>query len=145
VAVGGALGTLCRWWLGQLWPQRPLVLLAINTTGAFALGLLHPLLRGRWARSKLRLASTVGFLGGYTTFSAWLFRSTTRWEDGARLAPLLEVLGGLLLGIGAAAAGLALGRWTRGRGAARRAACIRRASHRRPGTPQPGQGASRPA
>ena len=40
-----------------------------------------------------------GLLGGYTTFSTWMFESHRLGEDGALSASVVNLLGSLLLGI----------------------------------------------
>lgn len=77
VAVGGSVGTLCRYLLDQLigdvsgLPVGPFL---INTSGAFLLGLLVASLARRGPdhgrRRDLRLLLGTGLLGGYTTYSA---------------------------------------------------------------------------
>ncbi len=114
VLVGGACGALARWWLSaHLWPHAhfPFAVLVINVTGALVLGLLHPLMLGGRVPAAVRLAATTGFLGGYTTFSTWMLGSAVLWTGGAPLAAALYVVASLLLGVMAAAAGMAAARW----------------------------------
>lgn len=69
VAVGGALGSLARWGVGQTMPDAWAVL-AVNLGGCLLLGLLTGwLFEGR---PRLRLLLGVGVLGGFTTFSTHL-------------------------------------------------------------------------
>jgi len=76
----------------------PLGTLAVNLTGALALGLLV----GAGASSDaLRLAGT-GLIGAYTTFSTWAFESHRLAEDGQGRLGALNFLLSLALGIGAA-------------------------------------------
>ncbi len=77
VAVGGALGSTLRYvlnyWIGQ--PNGlPIGILIVNLSGTFLLGLIATLFLERFGVSdQLRLAITVGLLGGFTTFSTvWL-------------------------------------------------------------------------
>ncbi len=73
IAVGGAVGSTFRYllskWIGQ--PDGlPLGIFAVNLIGALLLGLLATLFLERVDISpNLRLALTVGLLGGFTTFS----------------------------------------------------------------------------
>lgn len=68
VALGGGLGAASRHLVGTLLPKPdgfPLGTLAVNLLGCFFIGLaLH--LEGR-----LRLLVVTGFLGGFTTYSAF--------------------------------------------------------------------------
>lgn len=74
VIVGGVLGTLARWWVGELVASPPegfpWATLAVNVTGAFALGLAGVVLIERVAHiGHLRTFLAIGLLGSYTTFS----------------------------------------------------------------------------
>jgi CrcB protein len=111
VAALGGTGAVARFLLdGAVSARTPRALpfgtLAVNLTGAFALGALSGAGVGGDA---LRLAG-VGFVGAYTTFSTWMLESHRLAEDGAGRAAALNVGGSLVLGFAA----LALGRWAGG-------------------------------
>ena len=87
IAVGGAAGSVLRYvlnrWIGQ--PDGlPLGILIVNLSGTLALGLIATLFLERLGvPDHLRLAITVGLLGGFTTFSTvWL--DTLHLLDGGR-------------------------------------------------------------
>lgn len=113
VAVGGVVGTGLRLGIDTLIPHTdetfPLSTLLINTVGAFALAVLV----GRvWptARSWVRAGLGAGLLGSFTTFSAVAVGlvglvAASEWMTAALYLALT-----LLLGFGAAALGLSLGR-----------------------------------
>lgn len=65
VAAGGALGCLARYLLTE--SRSPWAVVAVNLSGALALGLLVALVR---PGSLLRPLLGTGFLGGWTTWSA---------------------------------------------------------------------------
>ncbi|MFC4784356.1 fluoride efflux transporter FluC [Nocardioides sp. MAHUQ-72] len=71
VAVGGALGALLRWGLGELFPDDhgfPWTTFAINVSGSFLLATLPAFYAVR--RSPVLAAGLgTGVLGGYTTLS----------------------------------------------------------------------------
>ena len=79
VAVGGALGSMARFWLGGLIGSLagetfPFGTLLVNVTGSFAIGFIAAMTEpdGRWAAfPALRTFVAVGVCGGYTTFSAF--------------------------------------------------------------------------
>ena len=80
-------------------------------TGCFALGLVASLL----ALTPRDLALTAalletGFLGGYTTFSTYALEGVLLYRDGARRLAAGALLGAVVLGLLAAAAGAAVGR-----------------------------------
>jgi fluoride exporter len=88
----------------------PIATLAVNVVGCFAMGLLAGwfMLKGETGGQTLRLLLTTGFLGGFTTFSAFSLDAALLWERGSMvgLAAYVgcSVLGSLL----AVFAGLAL-------------------------------------
>jgi len=76
IAFGGMLGTLCRYGLGT-WVEQsvpspfPYGTAVINLAGCFMAGLLFPIFDRTSIAPELRLAVFTGFLGGFTTFSAY--------------------------------------------------------------------------
>ncbi|MGZ4269632.1 MAG: fluoride efflux transporter CrcB [Solirubrobacteraceae bacterium] len=110
VAAAGGAGAVLRLLLDAAVSVRtegrfPAGTLAVNLSGALLLGLLVGLAPGGDA---LEVAGT-GLLGGYTTFSTWMFESHRLTEDGHGGTAVANLLGSLLLGLGCAAAGRALG------------------------------------
>jgi CrcB protein len=104
VSAGGALGALARHGLDVLWPaSTPGVswtILAVNVSGSLLIGLLTELVAHRWSANRfVRPFWGVGFLGGYTTFSAYAMDVVTALERGAAqiaLAYLALTLAGAL-------------------------------------------------
>jgi len=90
VAVGGALGSLCRWWLSELFLRLglgffPWATLLANVSGSFLIGLVAALTGpdGRVVvQPELRLAVMVGFCGGYTTFSSFSLQTLALVQGG---------------------------------------------------------------
>jgi fluoride exporter len=83
----------------------PLGTLAVNLTGAFALGLLV----GVGAGGNLYLLAGTATLGSYTTFSTWMLESYRLAEDGQLRSAALNGLLSLLLGFAAALLGRTIG------------------------------------
>ncbi len=110
VAALGALGAAARFLLDALAAGRgrsgfPVGTFAINASGALALGLLSGLaLRG----DALVLAGTAA-LGSYTTFSTWMLETHLLAEEGAFAMAALNAGAVLVVGVGAAALGRAIG------------------------------------
>lgn len=112
VAAGGTVGTAVRHTIGLLIGALgfPLGTFAINVAGAFALGALL----GRLDRlpadraTPRRLLLGTGLLGGFTTYSSLSIDTASLATAGAAGTALLYGLGTVLLGLGAAAAGMAL-------------------------------------
>ena len=109
VAAGGTIGTAARLGLGLVVPDAgglPVAVLGANLLGALLIGVLAARLP---ASTDLRLMLGTGVLGGFTTYSTFMTGTVALWTD----APALAVgyaLGSLVLGLGAAALGLRLGR-----------------------------------
>ena len=116
VMAGGALGTAGRWLLGLALPAAGpgwgWATLAVNLSGALAMGILVAWLATRTSSPLLRPFAAVGLLGGWTTYSTFALDVHAIAGGGSALAAVGYVLATLLLGVGAALAGLLLGeRW----------------------------------
>jgi CrcB protein len=110
VVLGGVPGALARYWLGTALPAPggwPLPTLAINLSGAFALGVLLEALARRGpdegGRRIARLLAGTGFLGAFTTYSTFAVEAVKLLGAGQAL-PALGYLAATVLG-GAAASG----------------------------------------
>ena len=96
IALGGMLGTLCRYGLTTWVDQRvqspfPYGTLVINLAGCFVAGLFLPLLEQDWVAPELRLAVLTGFLGGFTTFSAYGLQTVALANGGLFSMAVLNV------------------------------------------------------
>lgn len=113
VFIGGALGSLLRWWLGSAIGERytgkfPLGTFVINVTGGFVMGLISTLIGIDWRdRSSSFFTAFVltGLLGGYTTFSSYELDSVTAYNRGERRLAYMYWVGSVLTGLLAAALG----------------------------------------
>jgi CrcB protein len=115
VGLGGSLGSIARYLVGSalvvaLGPAFPYGTLAVNVTGAFAAGVLVGIGDVRAVSDATRLLLLTGFLGGYTTYSAFAVETVRLAEQQGWLAAGANVVATLLLGLGAAGAGVLLGR-----------------------------------
>lgn len=115
VTIGGGAGALCRYLLQIAIIGRfgagILALFVINVSGAFALGFINALAeRNPAITPELRLLLTTGFLGGYTTFSSWMYESFGLIASGEYGRAAVNVVGSTLVGLIAVALGIALGR-----------------------------------
>jgi CrcB protein len=114
VFVGGGAGATCRYGLGRFVGSRyggafPLGTFLVNVTGCFALGLLASLVAlTRRDQAVLTALLATGFLGGYTTFSTYALESVLLYTDGSRRVALTNLLGSVVAGLCAAAAGAAV-------------------------------------
>ncbi len=104
VALGGAFGAVARYLVG-LAVTFPMGTLAVNIMGSLAIGVVWALFTARGLQAWLPLVMT-GFLGGFTTFSAFSL-DTMRLIEGGRLgAAFTYVVASVLLSLGACALGL---------------------------------------
>ena len=111
VGLGGFVGATLRYGttlLAARWmppPAFPLGTFFVNVVGCFAIGLLAgtEVLK---LSPHLRVAVVVGLLGGFTTFSAFGMETIALLRDGAVAKATLNVLGQVLLGLGAVYLGM---------------------------------------
>ena len=118
IALGGAAGTLARYGLGS-YAQRfsgtfPYSTLLINVLGSFALGFFVRYLLGTTYAPELRAGLTIGFCGGFTTFSTFSYETATLVEDGSYSRAGAYVVGSVLLSLLAIFAGFAAARTASG-------------------------------
>lgn len=109
VMGGGAAGSLLRYTVAQLiltrWPTRfPLATFLINVTGSFLIGLVLGTL-GHRDSANLRALLVAGFLGGYTTFSAFEWELLSLGKTGMAVA---YGAGSVVVGLGCCWAGAML-------------------------------------
>ncbi|MDO5613601.1 MAG: fluoride efflux transporter CrcB [Paracoccus sp. (in: a-proteobacteria)] len=111
VAIGGAVGSVARYSVGRLVGAGglPLATLIVNVLGSFAMGLLAAALAHRGGSDHAPLLLT-GFLGGFTTFSAFSLDTLTLIERGQGVAAAGYVAASVGLSLVAVIGGLALGR-----------------------------------
>ena len=85
VATGGALGALGRWAVGSLSAGTafPWATLAVNLTGSLMLGALAAAFSSGSISKDAILLVGVGFMGAFTTMSAYSFEAVEMVESGA--------------------------------------------------------------
>jgi len=104
VAIGGAAGTLLRFWVVHNWPESqrefPFPILAVNLIGCGALGLLHGLdAKGAIASHRLRAGVGAGLLGGLTTFSTFALGDVQLLQANERVGAIVYLLFSVPVGI----------------------------------------------
>jgi CrcB protein len=90
VALGGALGSVARFWFSGVIAARmgetfPWGTLLVNVTGSFVIGFFATATgpEGRWlAPSNTRTFFMVGICGGYTTFSSFSLQTLNLMREG---------------------------------------------------------------
>ncbi|MFY0545068.1 fluoride efflux transporter CrcB [Brevibacillus sp. H7] len=113
VALGGAAGSLMRYWLGLLFnlPGWPAGTWLANVWGSFCIGLFFVWGKEKgWFSPELYLLLTTGMLGGFTTFSTFSLEVVTFALDGNLGKAILYALVSVIVGLLGAGAGIWLGR-----------------------------------
>ena len=115
IAVGGAIGTISRFGLNQLFLDQnggnTISTFIANSTGSFILGFLiaYISLKPEWPR-EIKLFLSIGILASYTTFSTLTVSTIYMIENGEIIKALINVSGSILVGLIAAYLGIILGR-----------------------------------
>lgn len=114
LGLAGALGVLARHFVQRLVPRTgsvPWGTFAVNVSGALVLGLLLTIVARRGSAPMwVQETAFVGFLGGYTTFSALSTETFLMIESRQYGLALAYSLGSMVAGVVAVLGGTALGR-----------------------------------
>jgi CrcB protein len=112
VIVGGAIGTLARYLISvaalPLGQTLPWGTIGINILGSFVIGLFGTLTiaHGRFPVSEnVRLFVMIGICGGFTTFSSFSLQTLDLLRGGSFGRAAINVVGSVVLCIGAVAVG----------------------------------------
>ena len=104
VLAGGAAGSLARYLIANALANRitsklPFGTIVVNITGSFLVGLLMTMLNNRLnPHPNWRLLLVVGFLGGYTTFSAFEWETFVLAQLGERSMAIFNAIASVVLG-----------------------------------------------
>jgi CrcB protein len=116
LALAGATGTLARYGLAGFvhrisGASFPFGTLAVNVIGCFMAGLLWTLFEHRWSvPGETRAILMLGFLGAFTTFSAFILETGELIRSAQFVYAAANVLTQTGLGVIALFAGIVLGR-----------------------------------
>lgn len=105
IAIGGALGSVARYWLSGAVAQRfgetfPAGTLLVNISGSLIIGLLAGL---TGPDSRILISPTIrqflmiGICGGYTTFSSFSLQTLMLAREGEFLLALLNIASSIIL------------------------------------------------
>ena len=120
VGLGGALGTLLRYWLSGVVAQTPWGetfpwgTIIINVTGSFVIGFINEVTGpdgSVLAPVYLREALMIGVMGGYTTFSSFSLQTLTLAREGEMMRAGWNILLSVALCLLGVWLGFLLGRW----------------------------------
>ena len=103
VALGGAIGALCRYWVSSsLMPvtqyKFPCVTVSVNVAGSLLVGILYVLIVEKGGLpEQARNLLMVGFLGAFTTFSTFSLDALSLWQNGDQFLALAYVVSTVVL------------------------------------------------
>ena len=112
IFIGGGLGAASRHWVGHVALRQfgtgfPAGTLIVNVVGSLFMGLLIGWLARRGTVSnELRLFLATGFLGGFTTFSAFSLDFASLWDRGETISAFSYAMASVIVSIFAVFAGL---------------------------------------
>jgi CrcB protein len=115
VVCGGMVGAPLRYLTDRAVQSRhdsvfPWGTFVVNVVGCVILGLLTGAAVAGAGDSRLRLLLGTGLCGALTTYSTFSYETLRLTETGARMYAVCNVVGSAAAGLGAAFAGVALGR-----------------------------------
>lgn len=112
VGIGGAVGSILRYWVSGYVQDRsqsigfPFGTLAVNVLGCLVIGILSQLSDDRGMFTpETRALIFIGLLGGFTTFSTFGNESMNLFREGENLLGLANVAASVVLGLGAVIGG----------------------------------------
>ena len=114
IALGGALGSIARYWMGstisgRLGTRFPFGTLIVNITACVLLGFsLTWLGRRAELNPEWRFFIAVGCVGAYSAFSTFEWETFSTMRSGAFLMGALYAVGSLVLGLAATWGGAVL-------------------------------------
>jgi CrcB protein len=110
IAVLGGVGAVLRFLVdgslsSRLATSFPAGTIVVNLSGSLLLGVI---VGAGFSGDGLHLLA-LGLLGGFTTFSTWVYETHRLAEAGLARMPALNIVGSLVLGLGAVWLGLEIG------------------------------------
>jgi fluoride exporter len=114
IAIGGALGSIARFWVtsavsGRMGTRFPFGTLIVNLTACLIIGFSLTYMGKRVDLNPAwRFLIPIGFIGAYSTFSTYEWETLATMRSGAFVLAALYAGGSLILGLIAVWAGSAL-------------------------------------
>jgi CrcB protein len=103
VAIGGALGSVARYalssWIFDITSHKfPYATLIVNVAGSFVMGILFVVIVERAALpAEMRSLLMIGFIGAFTTFSAFSLDALGLWQNGHVLMSVIYMITTIIL------------------------------------------------
>ena len=115
VFIGGGIGSAARYAVTTMVKNLiatsfPFGTLAVNIVGSFLMGIIITIITGKfnYDSENARLLLTVGFLGGFTTFSSFSIETLTLIENRELFFAISNVAANIIFGLIAAWFGIIL-------------------------------------
>ena len=113
IGMAGLAGTLVRYWVSQAADGKfqsafPAGTLVVNLLGCFAAGFLFQFFERTAVSPEIRLAVFTGFLGGFTTFSAYALQTLVMVRGGMATMAVVNVVASNVAGLVCVWAGFGL-------------------------------------
>jgi len=105
IGTGGFAGTVARYFVQlfiQRWSQSlfPWGTFTVNILGSFLIGVFYAMSeRSNLLTPEIRLMLTVGFCGGFTTFSSFSYNIFNLVKDSGMIANFIYIAGSILFGV----------------------------------------------
>ncbi|MCR4994109.1 MAG: fluoride efflux transporter CrcB [Bacteroidales bacterium] len=107
VALGGALGSVCRYLLSKyIDGSFPWATLLVNLLGSLLIGFLTGFVARETLSPEMKLLLVTGFCGGFTTFSTFANESFSMMKSGDALMAALYIGASVVIGVLAVYVGL---------------------------------------
>jgi fluoride exporter len=116
IGAAGSLGCMLRYFVGSTCGRLfntsfPIGTFVINVTGSIFLGWFMAVTQERGVVSEtFAKAVSIGFVGGYTTFSTYMYESNASLEKGAGIEAAVNLIGSIVVGLIGVRLGIMLGR-----------------------------------
>lgn len=116
IALGGAIGSVCRYGLGGLAYRLlgsvfPWGTLAVNLAGSLIIGFLWAVFERGAIGPNLRLFLFIGILGGFTTFSSYTLETFSLFRENETQLAITNMLVSNIVGVAAVFIGFAIFRY----------------------------------
>ena len=116
IALGGAIGSVCRYGLGGLVYRLsgsvfPWGTAAVNLVGSLVIGFLWGVFERGAIGPNMRTFLFIGILGGFTTFSSYTLETFNLFREGETRLAITNMLVSNIVGVAAVFIGFAIFRY----------------------------------